>query len=128
MGQFHAPDDYRAPRERRLLRIVGVRAGHRRGGSGRRRWGVPPRMGLARLGPQPQQAVTAGPWCCTAPAARPATTGAGFGEGNGPIYSRYARLTDDGMDENHFPILWRSRRLPDPRDLDVRPATAARLA
>jgi len=33
---------------------------------------------------------------------------AGFGEGNGPIYSRYARLTDDEMDENHFPILWRS--------------------
>ena len=31
----------------------------------------------------------------------------GFGEGNGPIYSRYARLTDDVMDENHFPILWR---------------------
>ena len=31
----------------------------------------------------------------------------GFGEGNGPIYSRYARLTDDEMDENHFPILWR---------------------
>ena len=33
---------------------------------------------------------------------------AGFGEGNGPVYSRYARLTDDEMDENHFPILWRS--------------------
>lgn len=30
----------------------------------------------------------------------------GFGEGNGPIYARYARLTDDDMDENHFPILW----------------------
>ena len=33
---------------------------------------------------------------------------AGFGEGNGPVYSRYARLADDEMDENHFPILWRS--------------------
>lgn len=32
----------------------------------------------------------------------------GFGSGNGPIYTRYARLTDDGMDENHFPILWRT--------------------
>ncbi len=30
-----------------------------------------------------------------------------FGSGNGPIYSRYARLDDDEMDENHFPILWR---------------------
>ena len=29
-----------------------------------------------------------------------------FGEGNGPIYSRYRRLTDNQMDENHFPILW----------------------
>ena len=28
---------------------------------------------------------------------------AGFGEGNGPVYSRYARLADDEMDENHFP-------------------------
>ena len=32
---------------------------------------------------------------------------AGFGAGNGPVYSRYARLNDDEMDENHFPILWR---------------------
>lgn len=32
----------------------------------------------------------------------------GFGSGNGPVYSRYARLCDDEMDENHFPILWRS--------------------
>ena len=31
---------------------------------------------------------------------------AGFGSGNGPVYSRYARLNDDDMDENHFPILW----------------------
>ena len=31
-----------------------------------------------------------------------------FGVGNGPVYSRYARLTDDEMDENHFPILWRN--------------------
>ena len=33
---------------------------------------------------------------------------AGFGEGNGPVYSRYARLADDEMDENYFPILWRA--------------------
>ena len=31
----------------------------------------------------------------------------GFGEGNGPIYSRYAQPDDDAMDEAHFPILWR---------------------
>ena len=30
----------------------------------------------------------------------------GFPYGTGPIYSRYAHLTDDTMDENYFPILW----------------------
>ena len=29
-----------------------------------------------------------------------------LGEGNGPVYGRYRRLGDDAMDENHFPILW----------------------
>jgi len=43
----------------------------------------------------------------------------GFSEGNGPVYSRYARPDDDAMDEAHFPILWRSdgyrtSGLPDP--------------
>lgn len=28
-------------------------------------------------------------------------------EGIGPIYGRYKRLADNGMDENYFPILWR---------------------
>ncbi len=31
-----------------------------------------------------------------------------FSQGNGPIYSRYRRLTDNIVDENHFPILWTS--------------------
>ena len=30
-----------------------------------------------------------------------------FGEGIGPIYSRYKRLGDNQLDENYFPILWR---------------------
>ena len=30
-----------------------------------------------------------------------------FHEGTGPIYSRYKRLGDNIMDENHFPITWR---------------------
>ena len=43
----------------------------------------------------------------------------GFGEGNGPVYSRYARPDDDVMDEAHFPVLWtahgyRTPGLPDP--------------
>ena len=30
-----------------------------------------------------------------------------FGQGIGPIYSRYKRLGDNQLDENYFPILWR---------------------
>jgi hypothetical protein len=30
-----------------------------------------------------------------------------FHQGTGPIYSRYARLDSDEMDENYFPIIWR---------------------
>lgn len=30
----------------------------------------------------------------------------GFAVGNGPIYTKYAHLTDDVMDENYFPITW----------------------
>ena len=30
-----------------------------------------------------------------------------FGQGIGPIYSRYKRLADNTLDENYFPILWR---------------------
>ncbi|MGB0846348.1 MAG: phytanoyl-CoA dioxygenase family protein [Thiolinea sp.] len=30
-----------------------------------------------------------------------------FAEGIGPVYSRYRRLADNKMDENHFPVLWR---------------------
>ena len=29
-----------------------------------------------------------------------------LGSGNGSIYARYHRLSDDIMDENYFPILW----------------------
>ena len=43
----------------------------------------------------------------------------GFGEGNGPIYTRYAHADHDMMDEAHFPVLWttdgyRSPGLPEP--------------
>ena len=30
-----------------------------------------------------------------------------LGQGIGSIYSRYKRLADNEMDENHFPVLWR---------------------
>ncbi|MDE0920135.1 MAG: phytanoyl-CoA dioxygenase family protein, partial [Arenicellales bacterium] len=31
-----------------------------------------------------------------------------LGKGNGPIYGRYQKLGNDDMDENYFPVLWRS--------------------
>ena len=31
-----------------------------------------------------------------------------LGKGNGPIYGRYRKLGSDDMDENYFPVLWRS--------------------
>ena len=31
---------------------------------------------------------------------------ANFNQGIGPIYSRYKRLNDNILDENHFPIIW----------------------
>ena len=47
----------------------------------------------------------------------------GFGSGNGPVYTRYARLTGDVMDENYFPILWRSDGYRTPGLPDAKAAT-----
>lgn len=106
MGEFHAPEDYHAsvlgaaeaagiqPR----FHHVEVAAG---GGSFHHGWlwhGSGP-----NLSGRHRRALVLH---CASSDAR--FDRSGFGEGNGPIYTRYARLTDDLMDENHFPILWRS--------------------
>ena len=104
-GEFHAPDDYRATVAAAAkttgadldIAPVEVPAG---GGSFHHGW--------AWHGSGPNDSDRhrrALVLHCASSEAR--FNRAGFGEGNGPIYSRYARLTDDEMDENHFPILWR---------------------
>ena len=105
-GEFHAPDDYRAT-VAEAARATGVEldiapvevpAG---GGSFHHGWawhGSGP-----NYSDHHRRALVLH---CASSEAR--FDRSGFGEGNGPIYSRYARLADDLMDENHFPILWRS--------------------
>lgn len=104
-GEFHAPDDYRKPMREAAARAgidpdivyVEVAAGggsfHHGGtwhGSGAN--GSPnPRRSLV-LHAMPSE-VEYRPEC--------------FGDGIGPIYSRYKRLGDNRLDENYFPILWR---------------------
>ncbi|MYL03656.1 MAG: phytanoyl-CoA dioxygenase family protein, partial [Acidimicrobiaceae bacterium] len=106
MGQFHAPDDFRAPVEAAAqslgveLDIAAVEVGAG-GGAFHHGWAWHG-SGPNRSGRHRRSLVLH----CASSEAR--FDRAGFGEGNGPIYSRYARLTDDEMDENHFPILWRS--------------------
>ena len=106
MGEFHAPDDYRATVRAAAeaaaaeldIAAVEVTAG---GGSFHHGWAWHG-SGPNRSGRHRRSLVLH----CASSEAR--FNRAGFGEGNGPVYSRYARLADDEMDENHFPILWRS--------------------
>ena len=104
-GAFHAPDDYtaalrEAARENnRALDLVAVEV--ERGIAvfhhGRVWHGSPPNRAAAH---RRAMVVHGGP-------ANARFAPRGFGQGNGPIYSRYRRLTDNAMDENHFPITWR---------------------
>ena len=104
-GEFHAPDDYRATVAAAAdtlgtaldVAAVEVAAG---GGAFHHGW-TWHGSGPNRSGRHRRSLVLH----CASSEAR--FSRAGFGSGNGPIYSRYARLTDDVMDENHFPILWR---------------------
>ncbi len=105
-GVFHAPEDYRATVQAAAeaagvgldIAAVEVAAG---GGSFHHGW-TWHGSGPNRSGRHRRSLVLH----CASSEAR--FNRAGFAEGNGPVYSRYARLTDDEMDENHFPILWRS--------------------
>ena len=105
-GEFHAPEDYRAAVSAAAtaagaaLDIVAVEvpAG---GGAFHHGWawhGSGPNRSAAH-----RRALVVH---CASSEAR--FNRAGFGTGNGPVYTRYARLADDEMDENYFPVLWRS--------------------
>ena len=110
---FHAPDDHRAPMEEaafdegvdsEVVPVV-VPAG---GGSFHHGW-TWHGSGVNRSDVHRRALVL---HCASSEARfhRP-----GFGEGNGPIYTRYAIADDDAMDEVHFPVLWRDDgyRTPD---------------
>ncbi len=105
-GEFHAPDDYRATVTEAAeaacveLDIAAVEVGMG-GGSFHHGW-VWHGSGPNSSSRHRRTLVLH----CASSEAR--FNRDGLGEGNGPIYSRYARLTDDEMDENHFPILWRN--------------------
>ena len=104
-GEFHAPDDYRAPMHKAAalagvepdIAYVEVPAGggsfHHGAtwhGSGENRSTLPRRSLVLHAMPSEVKYVPAK-----------------FDEGIGPIYSRYKRLGDNDLDENYFPILWR---------------------
>ena len=103
-AQFHAPDDYRA-----TVSAAAVAAGAEfdiaaleltAGGAAFHHGWAWHGSGPNRSGAHRRALVLH----CASSEAR--FCRAGFGMGNGPVYTRYARLSDDEMDENHFPILW----------------------
>ena len=104
-GEFHAPEDYRAPMRAAAARAgveaeivhVEVNAG---GGSFHHGWtwhGSGPNRGA-----RPRRALV-----LHAMRSEVEYQPQNFADGIGPIYSRYKRLGDNQLDENYFPILWR---------------------
>lgn len=105
-GEFHAPDNYRLPMHNAAraqqakadIAYVEVPAGggsfhhgHTWHGSG---------QNVARL---PRRALVLHAMQDTVE-----YVPSNFAEGIGPIYSRYKKLGDNTLDENYFPIIWRS--------------------
>jgi len=104
-GEFHAPEDYRAPMRAAAARIgidpeivyVEVPAG---GGSFHHGWtwhGSGPNSSH-----NPRRSLVLHAMRSDARYAPE-----NFTRGIGPIYSRYKRLGDNLLDENYFPVLWR---------------------
>ena len=104
-GEFHAPDDYRKPMRKAAaqagvepdIHYVEVAAGggsfHHGGtwhGSGANTSDIPRRSLVLHAMPSEVEYDPRH-----------------FGEGIGPVYSRYKRLGDNRLEENFFPILWR---------------------
>ncbi len=104
-GEFHAPEDYRKPMREAAARegvepdivFVEVEAG---GGSYHHGWTW--HGSGANAGSRPRRSLV-----LHAMRSDVEYAPAHFGEGIGPIYSRYKRLADNRLDENYFPILWR---------------------
>jgi len=104
-GEFHAPEDYRKPMREAAARegvdpeivYIEVNAG---GGSFHHGWTW--HGSGANLSPNPRRSLV-----LHAMRSDVEYVPANFGQGIGPIYSRYKRLGDNQLDENYFPILWR---------------------
>jgi ectoine hydroxylase-related dioxygenase (phytanoyl-CoA dioxygenase family) len=104
LPQFHAPEDYRAPVKRAAEEYrqaldhgyVEVSAGSASFHHGWTWHGSGPNHSFGE-----RRALVV--HCASSEAT---FNRSGFTEGNGPIYSRYAHLGDDVMDENYFPITW----------------------
>lgn len=103
-GEFHAPEDYRAPmfsaaaqiqQEAEIVPIV-VPAGCGTVHHGNLWHGSGP-----NLGDQPRRALVLHAMHVDA-----RYVPERFSQGIGPIYSRYRRLADNTLDDNHFPIIW----------------------
>ncbi len=103
-GTFHAPEDYRAPMKQRAQSIgvepdilyVAVPRGDGSIHHGNIWHGSGPNLGHA---PRRSLVIHAMP-------ADVRYRREGFAQGTGPIYSRYAQLDSDHMDESYFPIVW----------------------
>ncbi|MDH3635401.1 MAG: phytanoyl-CoA dioxygenase family protein [Gammaproteobacteria bacterium] len=104
-GEFHAPEDYRKPMREAAARegtepeivYVEVKAG---GGSFHHGWTW--HGSGANRSPNPRRSLV-----LHAMRSDVEYMPENFGQGIGPIYSRYKRLGDNQLDENYFPVLWR---------------------
>ncbi len=104
-GEFHAPEDYRKPMREAAARqgidpeivYIEVNAG---GGSFHHGWTW--HGSGANLSANPRRSLV-----LHAMRSEVEYVPENFAQGVGPIYSRYKRLGDNQLDENHFPILWR---------------------
>ena len=104
-GEFHAPPDYRKPmldaaaREGVEAEIVHVEV---KAGGGSFHHGWTWHGSGANRGSSPRRSLVLHAMRSDVEY-RPQS----FGQGIGPIYSRYKRLADNQLDENYFPVLWR---------------------
>lgn len=104
-GEFHAPKDYRMPMEKAAqlagakpeICYVEVAAG---GGSFHHGWTW--HGSGQNTSANPRRALVV-----HAMRSEVEYVPENFDQGIGPIYSRYKRLADNGLDENYFPITWR---------------------
>lgn len=104
-GEFHAPEDYRKPMQEAAARegveaeivYIEVKAG---GGSFHHGWTW--HGSGANRSSNPRRSLV-----LHAMRSEVEYVPENFGQGIGPIYSRYKHLGDNQLDENYFPILWR---------------------